>query len=109
MQKGAMPAPLPDWSYVEDDDLREWLQGLDTDDQDRLAGQHVDKLDRARGDALMGEGIALRPLRVPFPQGWDGMTDEEQNAWWNGPFKIAAGKLIEADQAARRAAEEVEP
>ena len=63
-----------DWSHVEDPDLREWLQGLDADAQHRLAGQDVDKLDRARGDSLMGEGIALRPLRVPFPPGWETWT-----------------------------------
>ncbi len=67
--------------------------------------------DREQGDHLMGEGIALRPLRVPFPEGFDSCTDTEVVAWFNGPYWLAAGKLIDADTAARRsaAAEEVEP
>lgn len=97
------------WDHVEDLDLRAWLLALPEGEQLELAGRNLDTLDRARGDALMAEVIASTPPRVPFPPGWDDMTDAEQVSWWNGPFKLAMAKLIDADRAARRAAEEVEP
>lgn len=59
--------------------------------------------DREQSDHLMAEGIALRPLRVPFPEGFDSWTDAEVVTWFNGSYRLAAGKLIDADTAARRA------
>ena len=67
---------LPTWDHVEDPDLLAWLRALPEAEQLKLAGKPLDLLDRARGDAIMGEAIAKEAGLVPFPPNWKSMSKD---------------------------------
>jgi hypothetical protein len=97
-------ATLPSWARIKDPDLRRWLQGLDADAQRRYARQPEDLLDRARGDAMAAEAVALAlaPLAVPFPAGWATWTQEAQDVWWIEVFAVEVRRRHRIDLATRQ-------
>ncbi len=97
--------PLPKWEHLEDPDLLAWLRALPEEEQIKLKDHKLDLLDRARGDALMGEVLANKPPRIPHPPAWESFTDQEKDDWMNNIFAPQMRVLIAEDVAARRAAE----
>ena len=100
-----MTAPiLPTWERVKDPDLVAWLRALPAEEQLKLADLKLDLLDRARGDAVMAEGIANNQQRIPFPPGFSLWSEAEKVVWWNEVYGPQMRELIAQDQAARQAA-----
>jgi hypothetical protein len=105
MQKGAMPSPLPTWDHVPEESLRQWLRGLSEEDQIRMKDLSLDLLDRARGDSLMSQFMAIPEPEIPFPEGFfddSRFTEQERCDWHNNVRTPEMNRRIEARKAAGR-------
>lgn len=74
---------LPTWDRVKDPDLKAWLKTLPADRQIFLKDKNDWMLDRARGDQMMAEAMALAPPKIQSPPGFANWSDAEQVAWQN--------------------------